>query len=89
MEKDHGKESYRCSLPTLVRPTPKIILIAICDNATTNGRYVHNDTFPSFKGFRPFGGWTKPEMKQYLLLWNSGGTHLDFSLSRNATVNCD
>ena len=28
-------------------------------------RYVHNDTKPSFSDFKPFGGWTKPHLKQY------------------------
>ena len=61
-------------------------------NAIINGRYVHNDTYPSFKDFKSFGGWTKPEMKQYLRLWGySGGVHLDYSLSSNVIkpVDCD
>lgn len=39
----------------------------------------------SFKGFKPFGGWTKPEIKQYLQIWGAAGTHLDYSLPSNAT----
>ena len=60
--------------------------ILYCDNVIANDRYVHNDTYPSFKDFKPFGGWTKPEMKQYLQLWDAAGTHLDYSLSSNVTI---
>lgn len=27
--------------------------------------YAHYDGIPSFSDFKPFGGWTKPTIKQY------------------------
>jgi GH25 family lysozyme M1 (1,4-beta-N-acetylmuramidase) len=27
--------------------------------------YPHYDNVPNFSDFKPFGGWTKPEIKQY------------------------
>ena len=28
-------------------------------------RYAHYDNDPSFSDFKPFGGWSKPSIKQY------------------------
>ena len=31
----------------------------------TAHRYAHYDRDPSFNDFKPFGGWSKPSMKQF------------------------
>lgn len=34
-------------------------------NSSHVSRYAHYDGNPSFSDFRPFGGWSKPAIKQY------------------------
>lgn len=34
-------------------------------NSSHVSRYAHYDGKPSFSDFRPFGGWSKPAIKQY------------------------
>ena len=39
--------------------------------------YVQYDSTPSFAGFVPFGGWTKPTMKSFAVMAQSGSDEAD------------
>jgi hypothetical protein len=39
--------------------------------------YPHYDNVPNFSDFKPFGGWTKPAMKQFWNTMKICGTAID------------